>query len=317
MRYLVTGAAGFIGSHLSEALIKNGHEVVGIDAFVPYYPRPLKEHNLGWLQQQPAFTFHACDLRTDELDAVLDGVDGVFHLAAMPGLLASWVNFDLYVSCNIQATHRLLEAARKIDSIRQFIHASTSSIYGAYVTGAETTTPQPVSPYGITKLAAEHLVQTYERQFGLPTTILRYFSVYGPRQRPDMGYQIFVESILCGRTITVYGDGTQSRANTYVSDIVRGTMLAAEKFTPGAVYNIGGADEVSVRDVIQILEELTNKKALVEYGPARPGEQSRAVADFSQAQEKLGYQPAVSIQDGLAAQVAWHAERLANGQVQC
>jgi nucleoside-diphosphate-sugar epimerase len=311
MRYLVTGAAGFIGSHLCEALVRDGQDVVGLDAFIPYYPRALKERNLQFLSQQPNFIFFERDLRTDELAPALDGVNVIFHLAAMPGLLASWKNFDLYATCNVQATQHLLEAARINGRVQQFIYASTSSIYGDYVVGPETTPPQPVSPYGITKLAAEHLVKTYERQFGLPTTTLRYFSVYGPRQRPDMGYQIFIERILNGQSITIFGDGTQSRSNTYVMDIVRGTRLASERFTSGAVYNIGGIDEVSANDVIHLLEDITGRKAIIHYGPSRPGEQSRTVADITRAREHLGYEPRTSIREGLTAQVEWNVEQAA------
>src|SRR6266568_7696437 len=177
MRSLVTGAAGFIGSHLCEALLAEGHQVVGVDAFIPYYPREVKEANLEWLSEQRAFEFYELDLRSDDpaagpeqaLSAALEGVDTVFHLAAMGGLLLSWTNFDIYMTCNIQATQRLLEASRRVGSVQRFIYASTSSIYGSNVTGPETTLPQPVSPYGITKLAAEHLVRTYDSQFGLPS----------------------------------------------------------------------------------------------------------------------------------------------------
>jgi len=188
MRVLVTGAAGFIGSHLCEALLGDGYDVAGVDAFIPYYPRAVKEKNLEWLREQSRFEFYEVDLRDGELEPLMEGVEAVFHIAAMGGLLLSWTNFDLYMTCNIQATQRLLEAARRSGGVKQFIHASTSSIYGADVTGPETSLPQPVSPYGITKLAAEHLVSTYGEQLGLPATLLRYFSVYGPRQRPDMGY---------------------------------------------------------------------------------------------------------------------------------
>jgi UDP-glucuronate 4-epimerase len=252
VRCLVTGAAGFIGSHLCEALLVEGHEVAGLDAFIPYYPRAVKEANLAGLSAEPRFTFYERDLRSDDLSEPLEGVEVVFHIAAMGGLLLSWTNFDLYMTCNVQATQRLLEAARQSGSVKQFIHASTSSIYGDNVTGPETTTPHPVSPYGITKLAAEHLVQTYERQFGLPSTILRYFSVYGPRQRPDMGYYIFIESILHDRPITIFGDGNQLRGNTYVTDIVRATILAHDKFQPGSIYNLGGSEEISANQVIAL-----------------------------------------------------------------
>jgi nucleoside-diphosphate-sugar epimerase len=305
MRVLVTGAAGFIGSHLCEALLAEGHTVIGLDAFIPYYPRAVKERNLVRLHRQPRFIFHERDLRADDLAPMLEGVEVVFHIAAMGGLLLSWTDFDGYMTCNIQATQRLLEAARRQGGVRQFIHASTSSIYGANVTGPETTPPQPVSPYGITKLAAEHLVQTYERQFGLSTTILRYFSVYGPRQRPDMGYYLFIDSILHERPITIWGDGTQQRGNTYVGDVVRATILAHRQFTPGAIYNIGGAEEISANQVIGLLEEIIGKKAIIRHGPARPGEQQRALADTRLARERLGFIPVMPLREGLAAQVAW------------
>lgn len=309
MRVLVTGAAGFIGSHLCEALVNAGDTVVGLDAFIPYYPRAIKERNLRRLLQHPGFTFYEQDLRTDDLAPLLGDIEVIFHLAAMGGLLLSWTDFDLYMTCNIQATRRLLEAARASGSVHQLIYASTSSIYGRDVTGPETMIPQPVSPYGITKLAAEHLVRTYSEQFGLPATILRYFSVYGPRQRPDMGYHIFIDHILHGRTITVFGDGNQLRGNTYVGDIVRATILAHERFESGTMYNIGGAEEISANQVIGMLQEITGREAIVQHGPARPGEQHRALADTTLARERLGFIPTMPLADGLKAQVAWQHEQ--------
>jgi UDP-glucuronate 4-epimerase len=306
-RCLVTGAAGFIGSHLSEALVAAGHEVVGLDAFIPYYPREVKEANIAGLKDNSAFTFHELDLRAADLSAALEGVDTVFHLAAMGGLLLSWTNFDLYMTCNIQGTQRLLEAVRKGGTVQKFVHASTSSVYGADVTGPETTTPRPVSPYGITKLAAEHLVLTYDRQFDVPSTVLRYFSVYGPRQRPDMGYYIFIDSILHGKPITVFGDGNQLRGNTYATDIALATMLAAERFERGSIYNLGGSEEISANQVIALLEEITGKKADIHFGPERPGEQSRALADTTLARERLGFTPQMPLREGLARQVEWQA----------
>lgn len=308
MRYMVTGAAGFIGSHLCEALLQDGAEVVGIDAFIPYYPRSIKEGNLATLLRSPAFSFHELDLRDADLTGVLAGVEVIFHIAAMPGLLASWSKFDLYTTCNLQATQRLLQAACATGQVRQFIHGSTSSIYGSYVVGDEQTKPQPVSPYGITKLAAEHLVQVYSAQFGLPSSILRYFSVYGPRQRPDMGYHIFIESILQGRPITVFGSGDQLRGSTYVSDVIRATLLAHERFQPGTIYNIGGSDEVSANQTLRLLEDIIGKKAIIQFGPARPGEQSRALADMTLARERLGFVPETPMRAGLEAQVAWQRQ---------
>jgi nucleoside-diphosphate-sugar epimerase len=305
VRCLVTGAAGFIGSHICETLLSAGHDVVGLDAFVPYYPRAVKEQNLTPLLAHPRFAFHELDLRTDDLAPALQGVEWLFHIAAMGGLLPSWTAFDLYLSCNVLATQRLLEAARLGGSVRRLVHASTSSVYGGYVTGPETTTPRPVSPYGITKLAAEHLVQTYDAQFDLPATILRFFSVYGPRQRPDMGYYLFIERLLAGRPITVFGDGDQLRGNTYVGDIAQAVFLAAERFERGSVYNVGGAEEISVNQVIGLLAEITGRRATLLRGPERPGEQRRALADTTLARERLGFVPATPLRDGLAAQVAW------------
>jgi UDP-glucuronate 4-epimerase len=317
VRCLVTGAAGFIGSHVCEALLDAGHEVVGLDAFIPYYPRAVKEQNLAAVAGHPRagggrFVFVEQDLRASEggpLGAALEGVGWVFHLAAMGGLLPSWTDFDAYMTCNVQATQRLLEAVRRAGGAggggQRFVHASTSSVYGAYVTGPEETPCRPVSPYGITKLAAEHLVRTYDEQLGVPATILRLFSVYGPRQRPEMGYYQFVERILRGHPILVHGDGDQLRGNTYVGDVARAMLLAAERFERGAVYNVGGAEEVSANQVIALLEELAGRRALVAHGPARPGEQRRALADTRRAREGLGFVPRTPLREGLAAQVAW------------
>ena len=321
MRCLVTGVAGFIGSHLAESLVAQGHTVIGVDAFIPYYPRTIKEQNLSELRQNPNFSFQELDLRTAPLQPLLDGIEVVFHEAATPGLLLSWQDFELYETCNILTTQRLLEACRQTkgqvtnssNSSSKVILASTSSIYGADVTGPETTKAQPVSPYGITKLAGEHLALAYYHNFGIPVSILRYFSVYGPRQRPDMGYYRFIEAIAKDKVITVFGDGKQTRTNTYVTDIVRATILAArpadrpadEQFQVGEAFNIGGRDEINVLEVLQLLEELIGKKARIEWAASRPGEQSRTVANITKAQQMLGWEPRVGIKEGLAAQIAW------------
>lgn len=307
---LVTGAAGFIGSHLCDALLEAGHTVVGVDAFIPYYPRSIKERNLISAQQHERFIFHERDLRFDDITPLLRDVEIVFHLAAMGGLLKSWTDFDSYMTCNIQATQRLLEAARTASSVHKFIYSSTSSVYGHYVTGPETTLPQPVSPYGITKLAAEQLVQTYDYAFDMPTTILRYFSVYGPRQRPDMGYHLFIDHILRDEPIVVWGDGTQLRANTYVADIVQANLLASSHFRRGTIYNIGGGEEVSANGIITLLEGIIGKRAMVTHGPPRLGEQQRTMADITHARKHLGFTPTVPLFDGLEAQVAWQRQLL-------
>lgn len=303
---VVTGAAGFVGSHLSEQLIARGHRVVGVDAFVPYYPRALKEKNLAGLRQSAGFSFHEVDLRSGDLAPLLAEADVVFHLAAQAGLVRSWSEFDSYMTCNIQATQRLLEAVVQ-SPVRHFLHISTSSVYGRFATGDERAPLAPISPYGITKLAAEHLVQAYAANYGLRATILRLFSVYGPRQRPDMGYNIFIHAFLEGRTITVDGDGTDSRSNTFVRDCAEGLILAFEQpeRSGGETFNIGGGQEVNVNQVLAILEELTGKEAQVVHGPARAGDQRRTVADIGKAQRLLGYAPQTAIVDGLAAQLAW------------
>jgi nucleoside-diphosphate-sugar epimerase len=306
---LVTGAAGFVGSHLCEQLLARGHRVAGVDAFVPYYPRPLKEANLTGLRTTPGFTFHEVDLRTDDLAPVLEGVEVVFHVAAQAGLLRSWQEFESYMTCNVLATQRLLEAAAQA-RVAHFLQVSTSSVYGRFATGDETAPVAPISPYGITKLAAEHLCHAYAANFGLPVTILRLFSVYGPRQRPDMGYNIFIRALLNDQVITVDGDGTDSRSNTYVRDCVEGLILAFEQpeHSAGETFNIGGGQEVSVNQVLEILQELAGKPVRTVHGPPRPGDQRRTVADIGKAQRLLGYAPRTTIADGLAAQLAWQKQ---------
>lgn len=309
---LVTGAAGFVGSHLSAELLQRGHQVVGVDAFIPYYPRPLKELNLAPLQAHPAFRFHELDLRRDNLAPLFEGrVDAVFHLAAQAGLLRSWKEFESYMTCNVLATQRLLDAAAP--SKPHFLHISTSSVYGSFATGDENAPLAPVSPYGITKLAAEHLVQAYRANFDLPTTILRLFSVYGPGQRPDMGYHIFINRLLKGETITIDGDGTDSRSNTYVLDVVQGLTRAFEQpdQSVGEAFNIGGGEEVNVRQALDILQELSGRAVKTTHGPRRPGDQRRTAADITKARTRLGYAPQMQLVDGLRAQLEWQKSLLA------
>lgn len=303
---LVTGAAGFIGSHLCEALLAEGHSVTGLDCFVPYYPREIKDRNLKALYEHPNFRFLGADLRKDDLASAVEGQEVIFHLAAMPGLMKSWSDFPLYCTCNIEATQRLLDAVRGGD-LKQFIHVSTSSVYGKEATGPETTELKPFSPYGLTKLAAENLCRAYEANFGTPITILRYFSVYGPRQRPDMAYTILIRNLLRGERFTLFGDGEQTRSNTYVRDCVRATMLAMERRDQalGEVFNIGGGEIVSLNAVIGILEELTGKKAAIDRREARPGDQKHTAADIAKARTRLGYQPTMPVREGLQAQVDW------------
>jgi nucleoside-diphosphate-sugar epimerase len=304
--YIVTGAAGFIGSHLVERLLADGHTVRGLDCFIPYYDRSIKESNLATALAHPAFTFIPCDLRKDPLNDAIAGADAVFHLAAMPGLMKSWDDFPLYSTCNLEATQRLLDAARAT-SLPHFIHVSTSSVYGREATEPEDSPTVPFSPYGITKLAAENLCRAYEANFGTPITILRYFSVYGPRQRPDMAYHILIKALLDGKTFPMFGDGEQTRSNTFVADCVDATYRAAlhRDRALGQVFNVGGGQIISLNDVVTLLEELTGKKASIVRKPARPGDQKHTAANIEKARRLLGYQPTTSVRDGLTSEVAW------------
>jgi nucleoside-diphosphate-sugar epimerase len=305
MKCVVTGAAGFIGSHLCERLVADGHEVTGIDSFVPYYPRAVKEGNLAALRRQPRFRLAELDLRTDALEEALAGAEVVYHLAAMAGLDQSWTNFDLYAACNVQATQRLLEAARLArPPLKRFVHGSTSSVYGRYACGDETMPTRPISPYGVTKLAAENLAFAYLDAFAVPVVVVRFFSVYGPRQRPDMGYHKFIEAMLDDRTITVTGDGHQTRTNTYVADCVAAT-IAAGGAPVGEVYNLGGGESASVWDVLRKLEKLAGRPAKTTVAPARHGDQRNTFADTARLRRHLGWQPRTTLDEGLARQWEW------------
>jgi nucleoside-diphosphate-sugar epimerase len=304
MKCLVTGAAGFIGSHLCERLLQAGHSVVGVDAFIPYYPRSVKDANLAGALRHPSFTFHELDLRRDAIEPCLAGTEIIFHLAAMAGLLKSWTEFDLYESCNVTATQRLLEAARRQGGLQRFIYASTSSVYGRFSSGDETLPTRPISPYGVTKLAAENLCRAYADEHGLPVVALRYFSVYGPRQRPDMGYYRFIQAFLNGQAIVVYGDGQQVRGNTYVADCVEATMAAVQAL-PGEVYNVGGGEAATVWEILRKLEILIGRRVEIRQEPARPGDQRYSCADTAKLNRLLGWKPLIGLDEGLARQVAW------------
>jgi nucleoside-diphosphate-sugar epimerase len=304
VRCLVTGAAGFVGSHLCERLVEDGHEVRGVDAFHPYYAREIKERNLGLLQDGQRFEFVEADLRRADLAPLLAGVEAVFHEAAMAGLPMSWTQFEEYMTCNVLATQRLLEAAR-LAGVQKFVHASTSSIYGRDALGDEDTLPRPVSPYGATKLCAERLALAYQESYGLPVVVVRYFSVYGPRQRPDMAYNIFIDRVLRGQRLTVFGDGTQTRGNTYVDDAVQATLLAAVRGVDGSAYNIGGGEVRDLNWVIATIERLTGRPAVIERQPARVGDQQHTKADIRRAQAVLGYEPTMPLEEGLRRQVEW------------
>ena len=304
MRCLVTGAAGFIGSHLCERLLADGHAVTGVDCFTPYYPRPVKERNLAPLLGRPHFTFQELDLANAPPAAAVAGVEWVFHLAAMPGLNRSWTNFDEYNRCNLTATHRLLEALRDSPSLKRLVYASTSSVYGKYASGDESLPTKPSSPYGITKLAGEQLCRVFGDEFGVPVVVLRFFSVYGPRQRPDMGYHLFIDAVLRGKPITLTGDGLQVRGNTYVADCVDATVRAAGAM-PGEVFNLGGGELVTVIDVIRRIERIVGQPAVIERHPPRKGDQLATGADAGKLFRHVGWKPTTGIDDGLAKQVEW------------
>jgi nucleoside-diphosphate-sugar epimerase len=295
MRYVVTGAAGFVGSHLAEALVERGHDVVGIDCFTDYYDPGLKEENAR------ALDVRRLDLAEDPLD--LGGFDGVFHLAAQPGVRSFGSVFPLYLRHNVLASQRLFEAAAR-DGVR-VVFSSSSSVYGEaerYPT-SEDVVPAPTSPYGITKLAAEQLARAYAQSFGLDVLVLRYFNAFGPRQRPDMAFAKIIAALTSGQPFDLFGDGGQSRGFTYVSDVVDATIAAMERGQ--GTHNVGGAVEVSLRDAIAILEELAGARLEVREHPPVPGDQRRTNADTTRIRRELGWAPQVTVEDGLRAQWEW------------
>jgi nucleoside-diphosphate-sugar epimerase len=310
MQCLVTGAAGFIGSHLCERLLRDGHDVAGLDAFIPYYPKPLKEANLMGLLTHPRFRFHPLDLRTDSLEQVLSGVEVIIHLAAMPGLVRSWTDFDLYNSCNLTATQRLVEAAGNLPRLNRFIYGSTSSVYGKSASGDESLPTKPCSPYGVTKLAGELLCRSHMEERGLPLVVTRFFSVYGPRQRPDMAYNKFVRALLDDQPITIFGDGQQVRGNTFVEDCVA-ALVAVMDAPVGETYNLGGGETATLLDVLGRLERIAGRKARIVHGENREGDQRFTGADTTKLWRHVGWKPKVGLDEGLSRQVEWQRGVLA------
>ncbi len=304
MRCLVTGVGGFVGSHLAERLLADGHEVCGVDAFIDYYPRAIKESNIADLHSRKRFTFVGGDLLTINLRPILEGVEVIFHQAAQAGVRASWGrDFQRYSDCNILSTQRMLEAAMEMHTLQRFVYASTSSVYGNtnVLPIKETVTPHPISPYGVTKLAAEHLCSLYYQNFGVPTVSLRYFTVYGPRQRPDMAFNRFCHAVLRRQPIHIFGDGTQTRDFTYISDIVEANILAATKpDVAGEVMNIAGGSRVTMLEVIEVLREISRSEIEVVFENKQHGDVEHTYADTSLAERLLGYHPQVTLQDGLA-----------------
>ena len=299
MRAMVTGAAGFIGPHLCEHLLEQGDEVIGIDVLTDYYDPRRKQANVAPLLRHESFTFHQADLLTAPLKLLLDGVDVVYHLAGQPGVRPSWgAEFATYVERNLLVTQQLLEAARD-HQLRKFVYASSSSVYGdaeAYPT-VETLRPSPISPYGVTKLAAEHLCELYRESAGVPTASLRLFTVYGPRQRPDMAFYRLVESAVTGEPFMLYGDGRQTRDFTYVQDVALAMRAAALSGWTG-VANIGGGSRTSMREVVDLVSQIVRPVTVVHL-PAQRGDVRHTAADTGVARDGFGYAPTVSLDEGL------------------
>ncbi|MFW6022668.1 MAG: NAD-dependent epimerase/dehydratase family protein [Halanaerobiaceae bacterium] len=308
MKAIVTGVAGFIGSKLAEELINNGYQVTGIDCFLDYYSRDIKENNLKNLMDQKGFTFIEENILNLDLVELFSNIDYVFHQAAQAGVRASWgEDFQIYTDNNVMATQQMLEAA-KVSNIKKFIYASSSSVYGDTdnLPMKENNRLQPVSPYGVSKLAAENLCYLYWKNFQVPTLSLRYFTVFGERQRPDMAFHIFIKAILNNEFLIIYGDGKQSRNFTHVDDIVKANILAAESKYEGEVFNIGGDGErIVLDDAITLMENIIGKKVERIYHDVAKGDVKHTSADCSKAVNLLGYDPEVGFIEGLEREIEW------------
>jgi UDP-glucose 4-epimerase len=309
MRALVTGAAGFIGSHLTNALLDRGAEVTGIDCFTDYYPRFIKEANLAVNGGRPGFQFIEGALQSTDLGALLEGKTHVFHLAAQAGVRKSWgSDFRIYTDNNVDATQKLLEACVG-RPLHRFVYASSSSVYGDNVSipMTEDALPQPVSPYGVTKLAAEQLCYLYYANHRVPTTSVRYFTVYGPRQRPDMAFHKFMRAALRGDPVTLYGDGEQTRDFTFVTDAVAATVAAGDQGELGFAYNIGGGSRVSVNQLFEIIGRIHGQPLRIQREDQQKGDMRDTFADTTRARADLGFSPKVSLEQGLEAEYHWLA----------
>jgi nucleoside-diphosphate-sugar epimerase len=312
MNTLVTGVAGFIGSTLAGRLLDLGAEVTGVDCFTDYYPRAVKEANLAPLLSRPSFRFVESTIQGAHLATLLEGVTHVFHLAAQAGVRKSWGrDFQVYTTNNIEATQALLEACVGT-GIERLVYASSSSVYGddTPLPMRETALPAPLSPYGVTKLAAEHLCNLYHTNHGVPCVSLRYFTVYGPRQRPDMAFHRFIRAAITSQPITLYGDGEQTRDFTFVADAAAATANAGVRGIPGRVYNIGGGSRVSVNQVLEIVGRLAGRRLEIRREDKQKGDMRDTYADTGLARADLGFSPTVSIQEGLAAEYEWLAAML-------
>jgi len=307
MRCLVSGVAGFIGSHLAERLVRDGHEVISIDCFLDYYPREVKEENLAGLKKSPNFHFQEANLLELDLPALVQKTDFIFHLAAQAGVRASWgESFSIYTENNIRATQRLLESC-KGQKVSKFILASSSSVYGdaEEMPTSENSAPKPVSPYGLSKLACEHLCYLYWKNHKIPYLALRYFTVYGPRQRPDMAFHKFLRSALHGKEIEIYGDGNQTRDFTYISDIINATVKSISTDAVAESVNLGGGSPATIWQVLNIIEEITGKRVRLRHIEEQKGDVRHTCADITKAQRILGYAPQVRLGEGLRKQFLW------------
>jgi nucleoside-diphosphate-sugar epimerase len=312
MRALVTGVAGFIGSTLAERLVADGVDVVGIDSFTDYYPRAIKERNLAALLTSRMFRFVEARLQDADLTTLLADCTHVFHLAAQAGVRKSWGrDFAVYTVNNVEATQVLLEACVG-KPLERVVYASSSSVYGDSVELPmhETALPQPVSPYGVTKLAAEQLCFLYFVNHAVPTVSLRYFTVYGPRQRPDMAFHRFLQATRRGEPISLFGDGNQTRDFTFVADAVAATVAAGIRGIQGRVYNIGGGSRVSMHDVIEIIGRVAGRRPTVAVDPVQKGDMRHTYADTTLARTDFGFAPSTSLEDGLAAEYRWLSDTL-------
>ncbi len=306
MRAVVTGAAGFIGSILTERLLDEGWKVLGVDRLSDYYSVELKRQNLSKAFQHPSFTFLQLDLSAQEPDFLKDG-DVVFHLAAQPGVRKSWgKEFEIYAKDNLLATQRLLEKCKEL-KIKKFIYASSSSVYGSIeqLPLKEDMRPQPFSPYGVTKLAAENLALLYHRNFGIPTVSLRFFTVVGRRQRPDMAFHRFLKALYLNQEIVIFGDGSQSRDFTHVDNIIEGIMLALERGKDGEVYNLGAGRNIKLLDAVKLMEQITGRRAKLKFVEKAKGDVYHTLADLTKAREQLGYEPKKSLEEGIEEEWNW------------
>jgi nucleoside-diphosphate-sugar epimerase len=311
VKALVTGTAGFIGSTLAERLLADGADVVGLDCFTDYYPRAAKERNLAAARRHPNFRFVEARIQDADLATLLADRTHVFHLAAQAGVRKSWGrDFNVYTTNNVEATQVLLEACVGLP-LERVVYSSSSSVYGDNTMPMrEDALPQPVSPYGVTKLAAEQLCYLYYVNERVPAVSLRYFTVYGPRQRPDMGFHKFLRATLKGEPINVYGDGEQTRDFTFVHDAVEANVAAAVRGVPGRVYNIGGGSRVSINQVLEMIARVSGRRPVVTVDAAQKGDMRHTYADTSLAHADLGFVPRVGLEEGLAAEHAWLTEIL-------